>query len=345
MSQNQFTLIPTRNVGPIKISGEILNEQVTVPMATFEKPLWYSASRGASVSRNIPAGINLTLVKENMTRSCVMEGGSASEVIRIHHQLQEKSVEIAELIAKTSRFAKFESLHTEPVGNLLYLRLAINPGQASGHNMVTKAADMLISWLQTQYKNLKYVSISANFCTDKKTSAVNGIMGRGKHIIAETVIPYSLCKKLLHVTPEQLVNLHIKKNLIGSILAGSVRSANSHVANTLLACYLATGQDAANIVEGSQAIIHTELQNDDLYFSLSMPNIIVGTIGNGKDSEISMQHLKQLKCIDTEQASVRLAAIITATALCTEISCIADQCIQGKLMTGHLAIERKITNV
>ncbi len=345
MSKNHFTLIPTRNIGPVKISGEILNDEIIVPMATFEKPLWYSASRGATLSRNISTGINVTLVKENMTRSCVMEGSSASEVVKIHHQLKEKTAQIAEIIATTSRFAKFESLHTEPVGNLLYLRLAINPGLASGHNMVTKAADILMNWILAEFKHLKYVSISANFCTDKKTSAVNGIMGRGKHIIAETVIPYDVCKKFLHATPEQLVNLHIKKNLIGSIIAGSVRSANSHVANTLLACYLATGQDAANIVEGSQSITHAELQNGDLYFSLSIPNIIVGTIGNGKETEAICQNLKQLKCIDIAEGSIRLASIIAATAFCTEISCIADQSIQGKLMAGHLAIERKKSNV
>ena len=34
----------------------------------------------------------------------------------------------------------------------------------------------------------------------------------------------------------------------------------------LLAFYLATGQDAANIIEGSQGIVHAECADDDLYF-------------------------------------------------------------------------------
>ena len=59
----------------------------------------------------------------------------------------------------------------------------------------------------------------------------------------------------------------IKKNLLGTLAAGGIRSANAHFANMLLGFYLATGQDAANIIEGSQGIVHAEVRNDDLYFS------------------------------------------------------------------------------
>ena len=44
------------------------------------------------------------------------------------------------------------------------------------------------------------------------------------------------------------------------MLAGGIRSANAHFANMLLAFYLATGQDAANIIEGSQGIVHAEVR-------------------------------------------------------------------------------------
>ena len=66
------------------------------------------------------------------------------------------------------------------------------------------------------------------------------------------------------------------------MLAGGIRSANAHYANMLLAFYLATGQDAANIVEGSQGIVHAEVRGKDLYFSTTLPNLIVGSIGAGK---------------------------------------------------------------
>ena len=81
---------------------------------------------------------------------------------------------------------------------------------------------------------------------------------RGKYVVAELVIPGKLCSRYLKTTPEKIAELNVKKNLIGSVLAGSTRSANAHFANMLLAVYLATGQDAANIVEGSQGFVHAE---------------------------------------------------------------------------------------
>ena len=35
-----FTPMPTKWVGPIKITGEVINEAVRVPLATYETPLW-----------------------------------------------------------------------------------------------------------------------------------------------------------------------------------------------------------------------------------------------------------------------------------------------------------------
>lgn len=119
-------------------------------------------------------------------------------------------------------------------------------------------------------------------CVDKKVSAINGILGRGKYVIADMLIPRAVCQERLKTTPEAIVNLHVKKNLMGSIVSGGLRTANAHFANLLYAIYLATGQDVANIVEGSQGFTHAELRNGDLYFSVTLPNIIVGTVGNGK---------------------------------------------------------------
>ena len=152
-----------------------------------------------------------------------------------------------------------------------------------------------------QYPKLKYISVSGNYCVDKKNSAVNSILGRGKYVIAETLIPAKICKNQLHTTPQNIVNLNIKKNLLGSIISGGINTANAHFANMLLAIFLATGQDAANIVEGSQGITHAEMRGDDLYFSVTLPNIIVGTIGNGKDFDFVKQNLETLKCLDPKK--------------------------------------------
>ena len=83
------------------------------------------------------------------------------------------------LSARPAGFAQLIGLNRQIVGNLLYVRFECSTGDASGHNMVTKAADALLSWILQEYPALSYSTISGNFCTDKKTSAVNGILGRG----------------------------------------------------------------------------------------------------------------------------------------------------------------------
>jgi hydroxymethylglutaryl-CoA reductase (NADPH) len=141
------------------------------------------------------------------------------------------------------------------------------------------------------------------------------------------------------------VYLNVRKNLVGSTIAGALRSANAHYANMLLAFYLATGQDAANIVEGSQGITYAEVRDDGtLYFSCTLPNLIVGTVGNGKEIPAVAAALKRLGCLDPAEPGTgarRLAGLIAAAVLCGELSLMAAQTNQGELMASHLLLERR----
>lgn len=334
--------IPMQSIGPVKIIGPEVNDEVMVPLATFESPLWPSTARGARVSR-LTAGIHAVIIHDCMTRSILVEAPTAAYAQQVLADLDGQRPALVEVVAATSRFATFENWHGQIVGNLLYLRFSLQTGDASGHNMVTKAADALLSWLLARFPELQYVSISGNLCVDKKVSAINGILGRGKYVVAEITIPRGICQTRLRTTPEQLVNLHIKKNLLGTLIAGGIRTANAHFANMLLGFYLATGQDAANIIEGSQGIVHAEVRNGDLYFSVTLPNIIVGTIGNGKHLDFVRQNLEMMGCLrETEPGknARRLAIIAAATVLCGEISLLAAQTNQGELMRSHIKLER-----
>lgn len=335
-----MTIIPTKIIGPIKIIDPNFTAEVKVPLATFETPLWFSVSRGARVTRN-SGGIKTVVVNDCMTRSIALQAKSALGAAYIAADIKNQEERLAQITLTSSRFACLKDLHIQIVADLLYIRFAFHTGEASGHNMATKAAELLQNYLLEQYSELKYISISGNYCVDKKNSAVNSILGRGKHVIAECIISRVLCQAQLKTLPENIVDLNIKKNLLGSIISGSTCSANAHFANMLLAIYLATGQDAANIVEGSQGITYAEVRADDLYFSVTLPNIIVGTIGNGKNLDFVKTNLALLGCQDPGAAnSQRLASIVAATVLCGELSLLAAQANPGELMRSHLAIER-----
>ncbi|MBT3146838.1 hydroxymethylglutaryl-CoA reductase [Neptunomonas phycophila] len=335
--------VPMRWVGPIKISGHILNEKISVPLATYETPLWHSVGRGARVS-SLTDGIKTTIVDERMSRSILLEANDAFEAFQAVESIKARQPEIQAVVSGSSRFAVLLDIHSQIVGNLIYLRFEFKTGDASGHNMVTNAADRIIPWVLEAYPELRYSSISGNYCSDKKATAVNGILGRGKNVISEIVIPRELCERRLLTTPEKIVDLNIKKNLIGTMIAGGLRSANAHYANMLLAFYLATGQDAANIIEGSQGVVHAEVRDGDLYFSCTLPNLIVGTVGNGKGLTFVEENLTKLGCKEAREPgenSRRLAAICAATVLCGELSLLAAQTNPGELMEAHIKLERQ----
>ena len=178
MKQNaQYTTpIPSRWVGPVRLIGDVINEEeVSVPLATYEKPLWPSTDRGARVSRHCN-GIRCTVVDERMTRSITLRASNAQVAKNASNSILERKDELQTIVASTSRFTRLDRLRSRIVGNLLYLRFECVTGDAAGHNMVTAAADALQTWLLQQYPQLQYSSISGNYCTDKKVSSVNSIL-------------------------------------------------------------------------------------------------------------------------------------------------------------------------
>jgi hydroxymethylglutaryl-CoA reductase (NADPH) len=339
----QIASIPMRVVGPVRIISAEVDEEVRLPLATFESPLWPSTHRGARVCTQA-GGIRATLIDERMTRSVLVEADSVAEIYKIYLDIQKQKEILQHIIRQSSQFAKLLDMHAKIVGSMLYLRFELLTGDAAGHNMVTLASDRMLNWILNHYPQLRYVSISGNFCTDKKVSAVNGILGRGKNVIAEVTISPVLCQRFLKTTPEKVVELNIKKNLIGNIIAGSLLTANAHFANMLLGFYLATGQDVANIIEGSQGIVFAEVRENNLYFSVTLPNLIVGAVGNGKGIDFVQENLRLLGCLEKREPGYnarRLAIIAAATVLCGELSLLAAQTNQGELMRSHLKLERK----
>jgi hydroxymethylglutaryl-CoA reductase (NADPH) len=340
---SDFAQIPMQFVGPVKLSGSVIEGDYEVPLATYETPLWPSVNRGARVSMNCAGGIGCTVVDERMTRSVLFEAPSASAALLALEKTKAGFPALCTIVEGTSRFAKLIGLHSQIAGNLLFLRFEFTTGDAAGHNMCTQAAEALMNHILEEHPELNYGSISGNYCSDKQAAAVNGILGRGKYVVAELTIPAEICRRYLKTTPGKVVQLNLRKNLIGTMLAGGLRSANAHFAHMLLGFYLATGQDAANIVEGSQGLTMAEERGGDLYFSVTLPNLIVGTVGNGKGLGFVLENMKRMGLdVDREpgENARRLACLCAATVLCGELSLLAAQTNPGELMEAHRRIER-----
>jgi len=154
----------------------------------------------------------------------------------------------------TSRFARLQKLKCALAGRTLYVRFCTTTGDAMGMNMISKGTEKALAVMAEHFPEMSVLALSGNYCTDKKPAAINWIEGRGKSVAAEAIVPGSVVKSVLKTTVEDLCNLNIKKNLIGSAMAGSIGGFNAHAANILTAMFLATGQDPAQNVESSMCM-------------------------------------------------------------------------------------------
>jgi len=340
--KEEFANVPFRWVGPVKITGPEIDVETELPLATYETPLFASVNRGARVATAC-GGLKAIVIDDRMTRSVLFEAPDAIVAFQCLEKIKADFPTLGKMVETTSRFAKLIDMHSQIAGNLLFLRLEYTTGDASGHNMVTQASEAVMNHILEICPELKYESLSGNYCTDKKATGINGILGRGKYVVAELTIPEKLVNKYLKSTPEKIVQLNIRKNLIGTMLAGGLRSANAHYANMLLAFYLATGQDAANIIEGSQGVTQAEVRDGDLWFSVTIPNLIVGTVGSGKGLPFVEEAMEKLGCRETREPgenSRRLALICAAAVFCGELSLMAALTNPGELMNAHRKLER-----
>jgi len=245
--------LPVGIAGPLNIDDEIFY----LPMATTEGVLVASTSRGCKAI-NAGGGAVTVLTGDGMTRGPVVEFPSVRRAGAAKNWIdsEEGQRRLKKAFDSTSRFARLQTIKTALAGTYLFIRFRTTTGDAMGMNMISKGVEYALHVMSTEcgFDDMFIVSVSGNYCTDKKPAAINWIEGRGKSIVAEAIIPAAVVKSVLKSDVDALVELNISKNLIGSAMAGSVGGFNAHAANIVTAVFLATGQDPAQNVESSNCI-------------------------------------------------------------------------------------------
>ena len=102
-----------------------------------------------------------------------------------------------------------------------------------GMNMLSKATEFAIQRMLDVFPDMEVVSLSGNFCTDKKPAAINWVEGRGKSVVAEAIVPAHIIKSVLKTSTSALVDLNKAKNLVGSAMAGSIGGKKIYLILTL----------------------------------------------------------------------------------------------------------------
>lgn len=245
--------LPLGVAGPLTIDGQ----NYFIPMATTEGVLVASTSRGAKAI-NAGGGAVTVVTGDGMTRGPCVSFPSLARAAEAKNWIDSEagSSILREAFNSTSRFARLQQLKTTLAGTYLYIRFKTTTGDAMGMNMISKGAEKALAVMANEcgFDDMKIISLSGNYCVDKKAAAINWIDGRGKSVVAEAIIPGDVVKSVLKSDVDSLVELNTSKNLIGSAMAGSIGGFNAHASNIVTAIFIATGQDPAQNVESSNCI-------------------------------------------------------------------------------------------
>ncbi|KAF7164946.1 hypothetical protein CNMCM6106_001303 [Aspergillus hiratsukae] len=335
--------LPLGVAGPLTIDGQ----SYFIPMATTEGVLVASTSRGAKAI-NAGGGAVTVLTGDGMTRGpCVgFPTLARAAAAKVWIDSEEGRSILTAAFNSTSRFARLQHLKTALAGTYLYIRFKTTTGDAMGMNMISKGVEKALHVMATEcgFDDMATISVSGNFCTDKKAAAINWIDGRGKSVVAEAIIPGDVVRSVLKSDVDALVELNTSKNLIGSAMAGSIGGFNAHASNIVTAIFLATGQDPAQNVESSSCITTMRNLNGNLQIAVSMPSIEVGTIGGGTILEGQSAMLDLLGVRGSHPTNPgdnarQLARIVAAAVLAGELS-LCSALAAGHLVKAHMAHNR-----
>jgi hydroxymethylglutaryl-CoA reductase (NADPH) len=333
-----FVRVPVGVIGPLRVNGLHAHGDFYVPLATTEGALVASYQRGARMVSQA-GGVSVICVVESLSRVPGFVFDSLAEAGAFVAHVMGRAEILQSKVREASRWAELVELQPVIAGKEVYLIFMYTTGDAAGQNMVTIVTDHLCRDLieSSPVKPMTWF-IEANMSGDKKATHLSFQTTRGKKVIADVTIPRALVQKYLHCEPEQIFR-YWQVAIVGSLQSGSI-GMQGHYANALTALFLACGQDVACVSEASVGLTRMDVTAEgDFYLSVSLPNLIVGTVGGGTHLPTARECLTMLDCEGVGKAK-KLAEICAATVLAGELS-IAGALASGEFSAAHAQFGRK----
>ncbi len=324
--------VPVGVAGPIRINGGHAQGDYWLPLATTEGALVASVNRGCSAITKA-GGADVRILHDGMTRAPVFATESVTHAVRVCEWVTVNHEELKAAAESTTSHGKLSGIVTFVAGTSVYVRLEFDTKDAMGMNMVT-IASAKVADLVAQGTGARLIALSGNMCTDKKPAAINGIMGRGRSVVAGVALSHELIEKVFKTDAASLHEVNYRKNLVGSARAGAM-GFNAHAANVVAALFIACGQDAAHAIDGSTCITTVDLTKTGIYVAVTLPSLPVGTVGGGTSVETQQECLNILGVAGSGTPpgtnAKKLGEIIGCAVLAGELS------LLGALAAQHLA--------
>jgi hydroxymethylglutaryl-CoA reductase (NADPH) len=314
--------IPIGVTTPLRLIGDAADGLFQVPLATTEGTLVLAVSRGAQAI-TAAGGAAVHAEHPRLTRAPAFVFPSHRDARAAAGWASEHLAEIRSVAESTTNHGRLIALAPWFLGRRLILEFVYHTGDAAGQNMVTFATDAACRWLRERapFASVEHYTLESNASHDKKIAAMGNAVRRGRQVDAEVTLPASIVRDVLHAEPEAMARV-TRDGVYASVMSGAV-GAQAQVANVLMAVFLATGQDPATVTEcGNGLTIMDMTATGDLYVSVTLPRVIVGTVGGGTTLPAERECLEILGCVGPGRAT-KLAEIVGGAALAGEVSLVA----------------------
>lgn len=329
--------VPVGLAGPLRVNGVFAQGDFYVPLATTEAALVASYSRGSQLLTEA-GGCTAMLLNEGVSRAPGFAFANLAECGQFVLWVTSQSEELKRAAESTTRHGKLTDLRVTVEGNHVYLAFEFTTGDASGQNMVTLATEAVCHFIERNSPvRPRYWFVEANMSGDKKSSAQSFLLVRGKKVSAEVAIPAELLEKRLRTTPARMAEFW-SMSVMGGVLSGTL-GTQGHYANGLAALYLACGQDVACVAESAVGTTRFEVTAAGaLYASVTLPNVMVGTVGGGTGLP-SQRACLEILGLAGEGKAQALAEVVAGLCLAGELSIVGAIC-SGDFSRAHAVLAR-----
>jgi hydroxymethylglutaryl-CoA reductase (NADPH) len=325
--------VPVGIAGPLRVNGTAAKGDYYLPLATTEAALVASYHRGSLLITDA-GGCTAALLNEGLTRAPAFCFASLAEVGEFLLWATENLDTFRTIAEATTRHGRLIDMHVTVNGSDVFLGFEYATGDAAGQNMVTIATDAICQHIVANSPiTPRFMIVESNFSGDKKATQLSYVSVRGKKVTAEVRLPRALVEERLHTTPDDIIACW-RIGSLGAVMSGMI-GIQGHYANGLAALYIATGQDAACVAESAIGVTRFELtETGDLYAAVTLPNLIVGTIGGGTKLP-TQQACLRIANSDGSGRAQAFAEVAAALCLAGELS------ITGAMAAGHFARAHK----
>jgi hydroxymethylglutaryl-CoA reductase (NADPH) len=319
--------VPIGLAGPLRVNGAHAAGDYYVPLATTEAALVASYSRGAQLVTEA-GGCAAAVVNEGVTRAPAFAFETLAQAALFVAWATEHFERFRAAARATTRHGDLVDLQLVVEGNSVHLGLEFTTGDASGQNMVTIATEAVCRHiLEHAPVQPRAWYVEGNMSGDKKATAHSFMGVRGRKVSAEILLPGALIEARLHTTATAMDD-YARMSVLGGVMSGSI-GVQGHFANGLAALFIACGQDAACVAEAAVGVTRLEARADgSLYAAVTLPNLIVGTVGGGTSLPTQQACLEILGLAGPGHARA-FAEVAAAVLLAGELS------IVGALTAGH----------